>query len=112
MKRFRPRRRQRADPEVKSGILVQSDRAWNGTPYSAYPATRPQLTVIRMAIPAHKALPWHTHAAPNASYVLSGHLALEDRASGEKKTYAAGEAFTEQCPHTAVIPMTKPAWWC
>lgn len=81
---------------VQSEVLVQSDQAWNGTPYPAYPATRPQLTVVRMTIPAHSALPWHTHAAPNAGYILSGRLTLEDQGSGAKKTFYAGQAFTEQ----------------
>jgi quercetin dioxygenase-like cupin family protein len=85
-----------SNPPVKAEILVKSDQAWNGTPYTAYPTTRPQLTVMRMTIAAHCALPWHTHAAPNAGYVLSGHLTLEDRASGQKKTFSAGDAFTEQ----------------
>jgi len=82
--------------QVTSEVLVQSDQAWNGTPYPAYPATRPQLTVVRMTIPAYSALPWHTHAAPNGGYVLSGHLTLEDQASGKKRTFHAGQAFTEQ----------------
>ena len=82
--------------EVISEVLVRSDRAWNGAVYPAYPASRPQLTVIRMTVPARSTLPWHTHAAPNAGYVLSGHLTLEDRSSGRTQTFAAGEAFTEQ----------------
>jgi quercetin dioxygenase-like cupin family protein len=49
-----------------------------------------------MTIPAHSALPWHTHAAPNAGYILSGHLTLEDHDSGHKQTFRAGQAFTEQ----------------
>lgn len=85
-----------AKPPVRAEVLVKSDQAWNGTPYTTYPATRPQLTVMRMTIAANAALPWHTHGAPNAGYIISGHLTLEDRASGQKKTYRAGDAFTEQ----------------
>lgn len=87
---------EQAQTGVVSEVLVQSDQSWNGVAYSAYPATRPQLTVVRMTIPANSALPWHTHAAPNAGYVLSGHLTLEDQGTGQTHTFSAGEAFTEQ----------------
>lgn len=84
------------DPGVTSEVLVQSYRAWNGAVYPAYPATRPQLTVVRMTVPAYSTLPWHLHAAPNAGYVLAGSLTLEDRRSGQTRTFVSGEAFTEE----------------
>lgn len=85
-----------SNPGVTSEVLVQSDRAWNGAVYPAYPASRPQLTVVRMTVAAHSTLPWHLHAAPNAGYVLAGSLTLEDRRSGQTRTFASGEAFTEE----------------
>jgi quercetin dioxygenase-like cupin family protein len=80
---------------VRREVLVQDTASWNGRPYAAYPAARPQLTVVKMTIPAHTTLPWHTHPCPNATYVLSGDLTLEDRAGGQRRTVHAGEAFTE-----------------
>jgi len=76
-------------------ILVQSTASWNGKPYGHYPTAAPELTVLKMTIPAHTALPWHTHSFPNAGYVLSGQLTIEDKASGQKHTFKTGEAFTE-----------------
>jgi quercetin dioxygenase-like cupin family protein len=76
-------------------ILAQGTQSWNGKPYTAYPKVQPQLTVLRMTIPAHTALPWHRHPFPNAGYVLSGQLTIEDRASGKKRTFHQGEAFLE-----------------
>lgn len=76
-------------------ILVQSTASWNGKAYTAYPKAQPQLTVLRMTIPAHTALPWHTHPFPNAGYVASGQLTIEDKASGKRHTFHTGEAFTE-----------------
>jgi quercetin dioxygenase-like cupin family protein len=81
---------------AKAEVLVSSDAAWNGKPYEGYPAGRPQLTVVRISIPAHATLPWHTHPAPNATYIVSGHLTVEDRASGRKRTLKTGDAFNEQ----------------
>jgi quercetin dioxygenase-like cupin family protein len=76
-------------------ILAQGSQSWNGKPYTAYPGVQPQLTVLRMTIPAHTALPWHRHPFPNAGYVLSGQLTIEDKASGKKQTFHTGEAFLE-----------------
>lgn len=76
-------------------ILQQRTSSWNGVAYTAYPKGQPQLTTVRISIPAHSALPWHTHVIPNAAYILSGQLTVEDRVSGRRATYKAGEAFAE-----------------
>jgi quercetin dioxygenase-like cupin family protein len=85
-----------SQPAVKADVLVKSGQAWNGQPYEHYPDGQPELTVLRMTIPAHTALPWHKHLMPNAAYIISGHLTVEDRATGRKRTVRAGEAFNEQ----------------
>lgn len=75
--------------------LLQADHSWNGAAYAHYPPGRPQLTTIKITIPAHTALPWHYHPVPNAGYVLSGELTVEDRQTGKKQTFHAGQAFAE-----------------
>lgn len=75
--------------------VLQTDRAWNGTPYQHYPAGTPQLTVVHFDIPPHSTLAWHTHAVPNAAYVIAGALTVEDRETGETHVVRAGEAFGE-----------------
>jgi quercetin dioxygenase-like cupin family protein len=76
-------------------VLLQADHSWNGVSYGPYPKGQPQLTTLRLTIPAHTALPWHTHPFPNAGYVVSGELTIEDRQSGKRHTFKAGEAFAE-----------------
>lgn len=76
-------------------ILLQADSSWNGKPYTQYPAGRPQLTMLKVALKPNTVLPWHTHPMPNAGYILSGDLTLHDRASGATRTYHAGESFAE-----------------
>jgi quercetin dioxygenase-like cupin family protein len=76
-------------------ILLQRTSSWNDVAYTAYPKGQPQLTTMRITIPAYSALPWHTHAIPNAAYIISGQLTVEERATGRKATYHAGEAFAE-----------------
>jgi quercetin dioxygenase-like cupin family protein len=76
-------------------ILLQADHSWNGVAYTRYPPGRPELTTIKLTIPANTALPWHYHPFPNAGYVLSGELTLEDRQTGKKQTFHAGQSFAE-----------------
>lgn len=76
-------------------VLLQADRSWNGKPYTQYPKGRPELTMLKVTIAPHTALPWHTHPFPNAGYVLSGTLTLHDKASGKTRVVHQGEAFAE-----------------
>ena len=85
--------RKRTTPETN--ILLKRTTSWNNIPYTAYPPGQPELTTVRITIPPHSSLPWHTHDMPNAAYLLSGQLTVEDRATGRKATYRAGEAFAE-----------------
>ncbi|MFT8717778.1 cupin domain-containing protein [Acetobacter sp.] len=83
---------------AKSGsaeILVKSSASWNGKTYAPYAKGQPELTVLRLTIQPNAELPWHTHPYPNAGYVLEGEITLVDKATGEKKTFHAGEAFPE-----------------
>ena len=76
-------------------VLLQADHSWNGVAYTQYPKGRPELTVLKLTIPPHTALPWHRHPVPNAGYILSGQLTIQDRESGKSHTFHAGEAFAE-----------------
>ena len=80
---------------AKKEVLVQSDHSWDGTKYVHYLPGPPELTVLKITIAPHSALPWHTHPVPNAGYVLSGDLIIHDKASGKSVTYHAGQAFAE-----------------
>lgn len=76
-------------------LVLQSDKAWNGQAYQHYPLGKPHLSVMRMSLPPHTELPWHTHPMPNAAYVLSGQLTIQDKETGECYTVHAGEALNE-----------------
>ena len=80
---------------AKREVLVESDHSWNGTTYAPYSSGQPQLTVLRLTIPANSVLPWHTHPFPNTGYVLSGELTIHDKESGKSMTYHEGQAFAE-----------------
>ena len=83
-------------PGVQTRVLVKSTAAWNGREYEKFGEGRPELTVTRVTIPAHTRLPWHMHPMPSVGYILSGHITVEDRATGRTKIFRAGEAIPEQ----------------
>ncbi|MET3815191.1 cupin domain-containing protein [Pantoea sp. UYEF8] len=80
---------------VNAVEVMRSSQAWNGEEIECYPAGQPELTVMRLSLPANTSLPWHTHPMPNAAFVLSGTLMVEDKQSGEQQTFKAGEALNE-----------------
>ncbi|MGF6314385.1 quercetin dioxygenase-like cupin family protein [Pseudomonas frederiksbergensis] len=81
--------------EIEREILLQSSQSWDNTPYIRYPDAAPELTVLKLTIPANSKLPWHTHPIPNAAYILSGELTVEDRNSGQTRLIKQGEALAE-----------------
>lgn len=68
-------------------------------PYRAYPQGAPEVTVLRIVVRAHGELAWHKHPMPNAAYLVSGDVTVEDR-SGRTKHFSSGQ----------VIPETVDTW--
>jgi quercetin dioxygenase-like cupin family protein len=85
---------QSGSSNVTSEILLRASASWNGTPYVAYPNGRPQLTVVKVSVPAHGQLPWHMHPIPNAAYVESGDITVEDQ-HGTKRHFSQGQVIPE-----------------
>jgi quercetin dioxygenase-like cupin family protein len=95
---FTPLLAQNAPLKVQPGqreVLLQTDKSWNGKLYTHYPTGQVQLTTLKVTLAPHTALPWHTHPIPNVVYVLSGTLALHDKASGKTLIVHPGEAVGE-----------------
>ena len=81
--------------QIEKQVLLERGESWDGTPYTAYPSGPPQLTLIRLKIPARTQLPWHTHPMPNAAYIVSGELTVETRANGASRTLRQGQTLAE-----------------
>ncbi|PWU10815.1 MAG: cupin [Verrucomicrobia bacterium] len=79
---------------VQIETLAEGGVSWDHVPYKAYPSAPPRLSVLKITLPPHSALPWHIHGIPVAVYVLSGKLIIE-KESGEKKEANAGQAVLE-----------------
>lgn len=50
--------------KIESDILLKTTTSWDGTPYMSYPRGQPELTLMKIRIPAHTVLNWHTHQFP------------------------------------------------
>ncbi len=80
--------------KIQIETVLQTTSSWDGTPYKAYPAGQPRISVLKITIPPRTKMKWHSHPFPNAGYVLSGDLTVEKR-DGTTKHFVAGEAIAE-----------------
>ena len=83
------------EPQVKVEQVLQTMQSWDSSPYTSYPSEQPQITVLKITIPPNTALHWHRHPIISVAYVLSGHLTIEKRDTGERKILEPGEAVAE-----------------
>jgi len=83
------------DSRISVEQLLQTTSSWDGTGYVGYAAGQPQITVLKIRIPAHTALDWHRHPMISAGYVLTGQIVLERRDTGRRKIFHAGQALGE-----------------
>jgi quercetin dioxygenase-like cupin family protein len=79
----------------RAKVLVDSTVSWEGVKYEPYPSGQTKLTLLKITIPPHTALPWHHHPVANIAYVISGELTIEDRLSKKTLKVKSGEAFPE-----------------
>jgi quercetin dioxygenase-like cupin family protein len=79
--------------QLQTEVLIQSTSSWDGTPYVSYPAGRPQITILKITIAPHTTMKWHSHPLPNAGYILSGELTIEQE-DGMKEHFVAGQAVS------------------
>nr|BAR45489.1 putative lipoprotein [uncultured bacterium] len=89
---------------VQMETLLQSDTSWDGVFYQGYLEGRPELTVVKLTVPPHTALPWHNHPMPNAAYVVSGQIQVQRQVDGLTLNMGAGQVLAEMVdtPHRGV----------
>ena len=79
---------------IKVETLVKSDTMWDGTPLPDYPQEKPEITIIKVTIPAKTTLPMHKHPSINAGYMLKGKLTVVSK-EGKEKRLQAGDPLIE-----------------
>jgi quercetin dioxygenase-like cupin family protein len=56
--------------------LARSSVSWDGAPLPAYPEGTPEITILRITIPAGAELPMRRHPVINAGVLLTGELTV------------------------------------
>lgn len=74
--------------------LVKSSTSWDGATLPAYPAGQPEVTLLRITIPAGQKLPIHTHPVINVGLLLKGELTVQTEA-GKTLVLRAGDPIVE-----------------
>jgi quercetin dioxygenase-like cupin family protein len=80
---------------VESSVLLKSTASWDGTPYERYPGGQPELTILKISVPARTQLNWHSHPIPNAAYVLSGELRVRAQHTDKSILLKQGDVLAE-----------------
>lgn len=75
-------------------VLAKTTHSWNGDILPAYQEGQPQVTVLRITIPAGMQLPLHKHPVMNAGVLLKGELTV---VTENKDTYymKTGDSIVE-----------------
>ncbi|UUO04901.1 cupin domain-containing protein [Blastopirellula sp. J2-11] len=86
---------------LKVTVLAKSTDAWDGKPLPTYPAGQPEITILRIVIPAGEKTPLHLHTVINAGVLLRGELVVHTE-NGLSKRLKAGDSLIEL--------VNKPHW--
>ena len=62
--------------DVVVDVLSKTSSSWDGKALPDYPAGKPEITILRIKIPAGVQLPLHKHPVINAGVLLSGELTV------------------------------------
>ena len=75
-------------------VLAKTDQMWDGSPLPNYPTENPEITILKVTIPAKTELPMHKHPVINAGYLLSGELTVVSE-SGDELFLKGGDTLIE-----------------
>ncbi len=79
---------------VTVDTLAKTSNSWNGSALPGYGDGTPEVTILRITIPAGVTLPMHRHPVINAGVLLEGELTVIS-AAGDTLTLSAGDAIVE-----------------
>lgn len=74
--------------------LIKSTHSWNGSLLPSYPQGRPEISILRILIPAGARLEKHTHPVINAGVLISGQLTVVTE-DGKTLHLKAGDPIIE-----------------
>jgi len=79
-------------PNVEA--LIKTSQSWNGALLPTYPEGQPEITLLRITIPAGTQLPKHSHPFINAGVLISGELTVYTE-DGKSNVLKAGDSIVE-----------------
>jgi quercetin dioxygenase-like cupin family protein len=82
-------------PGIESQTLLHSSSAWDGIAYDAYAKGAPELSVLKITIPPNTTMKWHTHPMPNAAYIVSGAITVQEASGNKTRHFVAGQVLPE-----------------
>lgn len=90
--------------------LIKTTQSWDGKYLPAYPQGKPEITILRISIPAGAQLKNHSHPVINAVVLISGQLTVVTT-DGKTLHLKAGDPFVEvvNTLHYGINPGTVPA---
>lgn len=62
---------------IQVAELIKTTKSWNGVDLPHYSQAKPEITILRIKIPAGVKLPMHEHPVINAGVLLSGELTVK-----------------------------------
>lgn len=80
---------------VQVQTLAKTSFSWNGDALPFYPETEPEITILKIIIPAGAKLPIHKHPVINAGVLLKGELTVLTKDESESLQLEAGDAIVE-----------------
>mgnify|MGYP001045988723 CR=1 FL=1 len=89
-----PANREAKQTSVVVTELVRSAKSWDGALLPSYPEGQPEITILRILIPAGTRLDTHSHPVINAGVLLRGELTVLT-VDGETLRLEAGDPIVE-----------------
>lgn len=105
-----PSNREAKETSVVVSELVRSTTSWDGELLPAYPEGQPEITILRILIPAGTRLDTHSHPVINAGVLISGELTVVST-GGKTLHLRAGDSIVEvvDTPHYGINEGAVPA---
>ncbi len=90
--------------------LVRTSKSWDGKSLVPYPQGQPEITILRISIPAGSRLETHSHPVINAGVLVSGQLTVKTT-DGKVLRLKAGDPIVEvvNTLHYGINEGTVPA---
>lgn len=94
LQQMRDWEQEQQNPTIRSETISRASNSWDGAEYHAYPSGTPELSLLKITIPPHTTMHWHTHPMPNMAFVLSGEITAE-QPDGKQRHFSSGDVIAE-----------------